>query len=652
MSLQSPDDGPTNGPLQILTPRMYQKRVVDFAIAQNTLAVLPTGEFHTLHFTRIYPRQPHPPKNFASPTGSGKTLIAVKLIEHFLSQSYSPRRIVAFLAPTTVLVEQQRLYVQTHCVGIVRSYIGETSSKGVSIQKWGREEWAAEVKEVNVMVMTPEILRDAFSRKLVEVSSFSLVILDEVHNATGSSPMALVCELIHKSEPLTSGEDSGSNATLRPRILGLTASPINNKQSNSRAKIEALLSTTQCKLLAPAEDLEEILTHTPVPDIFILRHGPGIQTSAFASYTSAFKPSNYMHVFYLAYLRARHANYLNSFAKLALKLKMPLHHFSQIQPLCLPPTFLAGRGGYLLDMLQQVLHRIYKIAEEGGAFLAIVALQLALEANSQNFLGFSIYKSNQTVNMDRVVQQVAEIQNGPFEVTTLIAYSRVYITSLVDAFVALSLGLPTAVRDRFILSLGCKEQTTNPPIMRRLHGILEAQNLLGTYNINGGGFLAHVNENYAVAELKSCISECCRLAMRSLRQEDFIACFTEEISIYPYIYNLVNYCDPAVTFSHLANMRALPEEPSLFSHKLGLTLAYIFQQAEERSGESWACIVFSQLCLTSKAMNAVMALLIDLIRDNNSKEIGRKLELNSRCIVGNDQQSIRNQLECLLSFKV
>jgi superfamily II DNA or RNA helicase len=86
---------------QFLTPRIYQVRVLQAAILQNTLAFLPTG--------------------------SGKTLIAVLLIRHFLHEDHSRenrRKIVAFIAPTKVLVDQQRSYIAGNCDAVVRGYTG------------------------------------------------------------------------------------------------------------------------------------------------------------------------------------------------------------------------------------------------------------------------------------------------------------------------------------------------------------------------------------------------------------------------------------------------------------------------------------------------------------------------------------------------
>jgi ERCC4-related helicase len=179
--------------------------------------------------------------------GSGKTLISVLLIKHYLNlirstsnntvtesvkSVESPRivaedtnaitrfdgggfekdcsnppnpppskRVIAFVAPTKILVDQQRTYIAGNCNAVVRAYTSETVAS--------LRDWAKQLAEVDVFVLTPEILRNALERKLLKVSSFALVILDECHNAMGKNPMSIVCELIKASE-------------VRPRLLGLT----------------------------------------------------------------------------------------------------------------------------------------------------------------------------------------------------------------------------------------------------------------------------------------------------------------------------------------------------------------------------------------------------------------------------------------------
>ena len=125
------------------------------------------------------------------------------LIRHYLQErnSSSGRKVIAFIAPTKLLVEQQKAYIAGSCNAVVKAYTSETI---VSCASWSRE-----VNEVDVLVATPEILRQALERNQLSVSQLSLVILDECHYVTGKTPMAVVCELLKQGES-------------QPRILGLT----------------------------------------------------------------------------------------------------------------------------------------------------------------------------------------------------------------------------------------------------------------------------------------------------------------------------------------------------------------------------------------------------------------------------------------------
>ena len=98
--------------LMTLTPRVYQRRVMEKAIHRNTLAFMPTG--------------------------TGKTLIAVMLMKHFAQYCTSDdsRRIMAFVAPTKLLVSQQKAYIEGNTNLRARECTGETRDGGARIDAW------------------------------------------------------------------------------------------------------------------------------------------------------------------------------------------------------------------------------------------------------------------------------------------------------------------------------------------------------------------------------------------------------------------------------------------------------------------------------------------------------------------------------------
>merc|ERR1712087_523009 len=70
-----------------MIPRPYQKEAFQKRISQNTIVLLPTG--------------------------LGKTLIAIMVIDHYLAQK--PKKKILFIVPTVALVKQQANYCRKYC---------------------------------------------------------------------------------------------------------------------------------------------------------------------------------------------------------------------------------------------------------------------------------------------------------------------------------------------------------------------------------------------------------------------------------------------------------------------------------------------------------------------------------------------------------
>lgn len=191
--------------------RPYQKDCVDRAIAKNTIVNLPTG--------------------------CGKTLVAVRVIQHYLTSS--PDRKVAFLVPTRPLVKQQAEYCRQQCnieshPPVVQTLVGQDQAE------WKQVDWDKCLRRSHIFLGTAALFQQAFvTYKYLAISDFSLFVFDECHNAVGNSPMASVMR--DGVAPLA---DCGKTA---PRILGLTASFVNGSIKaieKKRRVLEALLLST------------------------------------------------------------------------------------------------------------------------------------------------------------------------------------------------------------------------------------------------------------------------------------------------------------------------------------------------------------------------------------------------------------------------
>ncbi|XP_007012461.2 PREDICTED: endoribonuclease Dicer homolog 3 [Theobroma cacao] len=208
-----------------LNPRGYQLEVYEVAKKRNIIAVLDTG--------------------------GGKTMIAVMLINDFgqAIRSFDNKKLIIFLAPTVHLVNQQFEYIKLHTNLEVEQYYG---AKGVD--EWNAGCWKKEIKEHDVLVMTPQILLDALRKAFLSLEVVSLMIIDECHRATGNHPYTKIMkEFYHKSNN-------------KPKIFGMTASPVISKgvssSSDCEAQISELESVLDC-LIYTIQDRTEMEAYVP-----------------------------------------------------------------------------------------------------------------------------------------------------------------------------------------------------------------------------------------------------------------------------------------------------------------------------------------------------------------------------------------------------
>ncbi|XP_024971435.1 endoribonuclease Dicer homolog 2-like [Cynara cardunculus var. scolymus] len=193
--------------------RCYQIEALEQAMKQNTIVFLETG--------------------------SGKTLIAIMLLRRYAHLFRKPKPFISvFLVPTVVLVKQQAEAVRKHLDLKVEEYCGE-----IGVDYWNAANWKKQQDENELLVMTPAILLDALRHKFLSLDIIKVLIFDECHNAKKRHPYALIMtEFYHRELHL-----GGSQL---PRILGMTASPVKAKVSNSSSdywkqidKLETLMNS-------------------------------------------------------------------------------------------------------------------------------------------------------------------------------------------------------------------------------------------------------------------------------------------------------------------------------------------------------------------------------------------------------------------------
>ncbi|CRG84276.1 endoribonuclease Dicer [Talaromyces islandicus] len=191
-------------------PREYQIELYEKAKKENTIAVLDTG--------------------------SGKTLIAVLLLKHiiqneliardrnesprisfFLVRNFLPRdvpRANMMKVNSVTLVFQQSAVLRNNIDQTVTPLIG---SMGLDL--WSKEIWEKTLKESMIVVCTADILDHCLLNSHIRMEKINLLIFDEAHHTKKDHAYArIVKDSYLRADP-----------ACRPRIFGMTASPIDAK---------------------------------------------------------------------------------------------------------------------------------------------------------------------------------------------------------------------------------------------------------------------------------------------------------------------------------------------------------------------------------------------------------------------------------------
>lgn len=175
----------------MLSPRRYQQQAFEAALNKNTILYLETG--------------------------CGKTLVAVLLIKSLAKNTRleNDKRLIVFLAPTVILVQQQARVIRIHTDLNVGEYYGSKN-----VDTWSRAEWQTQIAEVEVMVMTPQVFLNNLQHGFLKMNIVELLIFDECHHAHKNHAYAQIMKGFYHVNV-----DKGR----LPRIFGMTASPVTKK---------------------------------------------------------------------------------------------------------------------------------------------------------------------------------------------------------------------------------------------------------------------------------------------------------------------------------------------------------------------------------------------------------------------------------------
>ncbi|KAL7941514.1 hypothetical protein V8C42DRAFT_348640 [Trichoderma barbatum] len=201
----------------ILSPREYQIELYERARDENTIVVLDTG--------------------------SGKTLIAALLMRDVLQRELQNRadghkhQTAFFLVEKVALCFQQHAVLSTNLEFPIGKFFGEMTGVIRSQEYWNKQ-----FAENMAIVCTAQILLDLLACGFISMSQINLIVFDEAHHAKKSHPYARII----KDHYLRSRD-------ARPRILGMTASPVDALTKDVRyaaAELESML----CSKIATISD--------------------------------------------------------------------------------------------------------------------------------------------------------------------------------------------------------------------------------------------------------------------------------------------------------------------------------------------------------------------------------------------------------------
>eukprot|EP00178_Gracilaria_changii_P000693 TRINITY_DN1090_c0_g1_i1.p1 TRINITY_DN1090_c0_g1~~TRINITY_DN1090_c0_g1_i1.p1 ORF type:complete len:1822 (+),score=202.99 TRINITY_DN1090_c0_g1_i1:3684-9149(+) len=213
----------------------------------------------------------HVPNNFNDP----KTEDGEASIQNLTTQASTlfninrhaiPTKQIVFVVHRVALVPQQAEVLRSvlppeHRVAV---FYGERSG-----EDWSSSEWICKLRSKTVLVMTAQIFLNLLRHGIIDMQDLGLLILDEVHHATGNHPYSRIFVEFYHTIP---------EGRPRPRVFGMTATPVKRKaqarsELNCLYGICALEGTLDAKIVTLSDDHnKEFDEHVPKPEELVLTY--------------------------------------------------------------------------------------------------------------------------------------------------------------------------------------------------------------------------------------------------------------------------------------------------------------------------------------------------------------------------------------------
>lgn len=162
------------------------------------------------------------------PTGAGKTLVAVMLAA--VMKRLNPQKVIMLIVDRIPLVFQQGEYLREQTGMTVLFACGEV----------GSDSSETELLAHDAICCTAQLFLNFLETKRIRMCDVSLLIMDEIHHASGSHPYMTI---LH--------DYSRSNRATRPLLLGLTASPASGSILELIGKLSDTAKAAHCQYFTP-----------------------------------------------------------------------------------------------------------------------------------------------------------------------------------------------------------------------------------------------------------------------------------------------------------------------------------------------------------------------------------------------------------------
>lgn len=152
-----------------------------------------------------------------------------------------PPKVAFFITDKVALCDQQHRVLKnniSHAIGKLHGDVQGTTSN--------REFWDAQMGEHMAITCTAQILLDGLNHGFITMRQINLLVFDEAHHAKKNHPFAVIVETFYL------GEADPKN---RPRILGMTASPVHSRTNDMKFACSQLESLLHSQIATVPDDV-------------------------------------------------------------------------------------------------------------------------------------------------------------------------------------------------------------------------------------------------------------------------------------------------------------------------------------------------------------------------------------------------------------